>query len=376
MPVFNIFGDVVNVRRYKPRAGPSEYKVLNLKGFGKARLFGVDSLREGTKILFLEGEPDCITARSCGFASISGTAGCKRFDDGWSTVLKPFSVTLCYDSDDAGRAGGVRATKQLARRVVELKSVTLPEEGQDFTDYIHSGKTARDFEELVGATPLCVVESVSNEPDSESDEDQEIYEVSLSESSEEQYYRKHVKLRVMISGKTISPYIVPHKVRVTCKLPELKMCSGCDLQFNGGAQELEFTYKTELLLQLVETPVDNHQRIFKEMCGIPPRCKLYKPHISKAQNVEEVKVIPNLDFSDDDSQYVIRQVYFLGHGLEPNVAYEITALTIPHPKTQQVTYLSKEAVPLEDTISAFKVTDDIIEQLKVFSIGQDTAEVR
>ena len=71
MPVFNIFGDVVNVRRYKPRAGPSEYKVLNLKGFGKARLFGVDSLREGNKILFLEGEPDCITARSCGFSSIS-----------------------------------------------------------------------------------------------------------------------------------------------------------------------------------------------------------------------------------------------------------------------------------------------------------------
>jgi len=376
IPVFNIFGDIVNVRKYKPKAGPDEYKVINIKGYGKARLYNIRSLRNAGEVLLLEGEPDVIAAHSLGLPAISGTAGAKRFGNDWPVLFRNREVLVCYDNDEAGGVGSQRAAQLLSRDTESTKRVDLPEAGQDFTDFIHSSKTPREsFQTLVSEAKVFVVEAGMETSTGESSAHREIFETSLSESSEQRYYRKLVRLRVMVSGKTLSPYIVPKNVKVSCSLPDLKMCAGCDLAFKGGKSNLSFTRDTIELLQLVESPLDSHQRIFKELCGIPTRCKICKFDIKEAQNVEEVKVIPNLDFSDDDSQYVIRQVYYMGHGLKANCAYEIVGLTIPHPKTQQVTYLSDDVTPLEDTISAFKVDDELIERLRLFSLnGTDSKE--
>jgi len=370
IPVINIFGDIVNVRKYKPKAGPDDYKVINIKGFGKARLFGLQDLK-GTpsRILLTEGEPDTLAARSVLGPAVSSTAGAKTFLPDWAPLFGDATVYVCYDGDKAGREGSDRAVAALHRGSATVKVVGMPE-GQDFTDVLAQAASTSDVEDMVEAAttpPKSVV-------DREENADQEIHDVSLSDSSERQYYRKRVRLRVMVSGKTLAPYIVPEKVEVTCTLPALKMCTGCGLHHNGGRDQLCFGPRSPELLQLVETPIDSHTRIFRDMCGIPPRCKLFTADVTEAQNVEEVKVIPNLDFTDDDSQYVIRQVYYMGHGLRPNSAYEVTGLTLPHPKTQQVTYLSNEAIPLEDTVSAFQVTEELIQQLRVFQCGQDKEE--
>jgi hypothetical protein len=98
--------------------------------------------------------------------------------------------------------------------------------------------------------------------------------------------------------------------------------------------------------------------------------------VLKAQNIEESKVIPDLDFSTDDSLYVLRQIYYMGHGLEANSVYELVGKAIPHPKTQQVTYLIEEATSLDDTVSAFKVTDEVINRLRIFSVDEDKEEAQ
>jgi len=370
IPVYNIFGDIVNVRKYKPKAEPDEYKVINIKGYGKGRLYGLQFMRSrSSRVVVLEGEPDCICAHSLGISAISGTSGSKHFNADWGRLFRTDKVTVCYDGDEAGEIGAARVAQVLLQSKIEVKVLTL-EAGQDFTDFITSGKTRGDFEQLEVLAPLATIQTaISNE----SPDDGEIHDLSLSESSQQEYYKKTVRLRVMISGKTLSPYIVPKRVEVACNLPDLAMCKGCDLNFHGGKQEINFHDRCEELLQLVETDVSNHNKIFKEMAGIPSRCKIVKITTLEAQNIEEAKVIPNLDFSSDDSQYVMRQIFFIGHGLVANVAYEIVGLTLPHPRTQQVTYLTKSAVPLEDTISAFKVDDEMIQRLRVFS-NEDTGE--
>jgi len=370
IPVFNVFGDLVNVRAYKPKAAKDEPKVINLKGYGKARLFLPRNLC-ADEIFICEGEPDAIAGYSLGLPTISSTAGAGHFNPAWASVFRGKSVYLLYDIDEAGVRGADKAAQSLGKqskcvKIISFKSVLR--EGKDLTDFLVEGGTRKDIEALVNETAGLVVSGNSLQPS-----DMETYEVSLSESSQEQYYKKRIKMKVMVSGKTLSPYIVPKKVQLTCPLPKLKMCTGCALELEGGDRWVEFNGSSVETLQLVETTTDNHIKVLKKVCGVPSKCQIVDYEVDEAQNIEEAKVIPDLDFSDDDSLYVLRQIYYIGHGLEPNSCYELTGLTIPHPKTQQVTYLIDKAESLADNVSRFEVTEETIKQLKVFSVnGQDT----
>jgi len=366
IPIYNIFGDLLNVRCYKPKSGPDDYKVLNLRGFGSGRLYGVESFREGSTIYVCEGEPDRLAAISIGLSACSSTSGAGHFSSNWASYFKGRRVVLVYDGDEAGRSGAQKAARVISQASQSCKILKL-KEGQDLTDYLHDGGTRESLEALVEKTEKVVVSEEGAE------RDDAIYEVTLSESSEQEYFHKRVKMKVMISGKTLSPYLVPKKIKVTCSLPGLGMCKGCNLAFDNGEKELQFGSNTEETLQLVETSVDSHHRIYKDKCGISARCKLFDAEIIEAQNVEEAKVIPNLDFSTDESEYVMRQIFYVGHGLRPNASYQIEGLTLPHPKTQQVTYLVDKAEPLEDSVNSFIFTEELLKAMKVFCV-QDTKE--
>jgi DNA primase len=370
IPIYNIFGDLLNVRCYKTKAGKGDYKVLNLRGFGSARLYGVDSFKSRDTIYLCEGEPDRLAALSIGLSSCSSTSGAGHFSSTWSCYFKDRSVVILYDSDEAGRTGAEKVVRILAPVASDCRVIKFKAD-QDLTDYLNAGGTAESLRLLVEQTKPADKSMVVSEESSERDDT--IYEVTLSESSEEAYYHKRVKMNVMVSGKTLSPYLVPKKVDISCDTPGLNMCKGCNLGFDGGSKTLHFGSLTEETLQLVETSVDNHSRIYKERCGISPRCRLFTAKIVEAQNVEEAKVIPNLDFSTDESEYVMRQIFYIGHGLRPNSSYKIEGLTLPHPKTQQVTYLVEKAEPLEDSVNSFAFTEELIEAMKVFCV-EDTKE--
>ena len=365
IPVYNIFGDLLNVRFYKPKAGPDDYKVLNLRGFGTGRLYGVEAFKQGSTVYICEGEPDRLKALAAGLSCCSSTSGAGHFSPAWSIYFKDRSVVILYDGDEAGRTGAKKVSRILAPVASDCRIVEF-EADQDLTDYFNSGGTTESLGLLVEQSNSVVAEQDGSIKDEEL---QETFEVTLSESSEQDYYHKRVRMNVMVSGKTLSPYLVPKKVRIKCPLPGLTMCKGCDLGHIGGERVLDFGPNTEETLQLVETSSETHSRIYKEMCGIALRCKLFKSTVLEAQNVEEAKVIPHLDFSGDESQYVMRQIFYIGHGLQSNSSYKIEGLTLPHPRTQQVTYLIEHVKPLEDSINSFVFTEDLIKALKVFCVN-------
>jgi len=368
IPIYNIFKDLLNVRFYKPKAGPNDYKVLNLRGFGTGRLYGVDQTKREDTIYICEGEPDRLRALSEGMLSVSSTSGAGHFSNNWSSYFKDRFVVILYDGDEAGRTGAKKVSRVLAGITKDCRSIEF-QDNQDLTDYFNGSGTRESLEVLVEQSTPMVVEQEAGESIH-----QETFEVTLSESSEQEYFHKRVKMKVMISGKTLSPYLVPRKIKISCQMPQLGMCKGCNLNFAGGSKQLEFNSNTEETLQLIETSVDSHSRIYKDKCGINSRCKLFTAEILEAQNVEEAKVIPNMDFSTDESEYVMRQIFYVGHGLKPNSSYQIEGLTLPHPKTQQVTYLIEIAEPLEDSVHSFVFTEELLKAMKVFRVQQDSKE--
>lgn len=368
IPIFDCFGCLVNVRFYKPGATKHEHKVHSIGGQGKSRLLYNRGLLLDEFLILTEGEPDCICAISAGFAAATQTAGAGHFNLEWALAFKDKRVYICYDTDEPGSIGA-KKTAGLLQSCAEVGIIdlsTVLKSGKDLTDYFLQGASADDFVKLVEATPLQA--RTVSAPVARPVDDQ-VYEVNLSESSQEKYYRKRVRMKVMVSGKMLSPYIIPKEVSLTCPLPNLSICKGCAFPNTGGAYLLKFDETSEDLLSLIETVTENHGKIFKKVCGIPQKCNIVAWEVKEAQNIEESKVIPDLDYSTDESQYVLRQIFYIGHGIEPNSIYEIEGLAIPHPKTQQVTYVISKATSLEDTVSAFKVTDEVISNLRIFSVN-------
>jgi putative DNA primase/helicase len=372
IPVYNVFGDLVNIRSYRPGAKHDEPKMVNVKGHGKARIFNIRALQTGSDVLICEGEPDAIAAISAGFRAVSGTAGAGTFHNDWASIFRGTSVNVLYDTDGPGEEGSKQVASTLFNFSIPVKVIQIKpylDGGKDLTDYFLQGGTAEDLKALLDATPQFthIVEVQTQ------GEDQEIYDTTLSESSHERFYRKFVKIRVTVAGKTLAPYILPRRITGKCNNPGVKMCDGCTMHFKHGDGQHEFTKFSPEILELVESSHDSHDRIFKRLIGIPSKCSIVKFEIAEAQNVEEIKV-PYLDFTTGDSEYVLRQVYSIGHGVKSNTDYEIVAFCLPHPRTQQVTYLTQDMRPLEDKLSQFQVTEDTIKMLRTFSVdyGSDT----
>lgn len=373
IPIYSPLGLLLNVRLYKPGAKKNEPKCINIPGFGQASLFfcGLPSMEHKPWII-CEGEPDAITGYSFGFPTCSSTAGAGKFVDSWASAFIEKAAYICYDADEAGERGAIRAAKIVARTAKSVLLIDLrpylTRGGKDLTDYFLQGGTSESFQTILNEAKPFAAERSSDPAPASVEAQTPAIDVSLAESSEEKYYRKKVKIPVMISGKTLSPYIVPRKVVVTCPLPGAKMCAGCGLELASGKAELEFSDQDEELLELVETHKDFHVKIFKRKLGIPSKCGLVEPKVKEARNIEEAKVIPDIESCNGESEYVLRQIFYTSHGLQPNTSYIIQALVIPHPKTQQVTLLVNDAEPLEDSINQFELSEEVAEQLEVFSI--------
>jgi putative DNA primase/helicase len=139
IPIHDAEGRLVNVKRYRPGVIPPEPKMKGVFGHNKAAIFGYDTLRQNNTILWCAGEPDRILAVQEGFPAVTQTGGeIKRFLPEWGPLFEGKTVYVCYDADDAGRAGADRTIEVLSQHALAVYRVNLPEvsRGYDITDLL------------------------------------------------------------------------------------------------------------------------------------------------------------------------------------------------------------------------------------------------
>lgn len=162
IPVFDDFGNLVNIRSYQP--GAEKYKLVSWstgtkkkktwQGFGETRLYPsgmIAKAREENAILYLvEGEPDSLCGISHGLFCATQTAGADTWKDEWNPRFKGMHVRLGYDNDEAGISGMLRVCKHLPSFAAKVECVSWPEfmgEKEDLTDwFMKHGKTKEDLE--------------------------------------------------------------------------------------------------------------------------------------------------------------------------------------------------------------------------------------
>lgn len=369
LPIRDAEGKLVNVRRRRdPRIADdgAAGKVIGLAaGMNEARLWPLDALAE-PEVVLLEGEWDTMLMHQYGFANaLTVTSGAGIFNSEWVSLFEGKMVTIIYDNDEAGRKGELLVAAKLARvtTVFLVHIPNLPDKG-DVTDFfVEQGRSADELRTLIAdATPYLKAPVATDEPAA--------IPVHLYEASDAKNRGKRLSLPVLLSGKATTPYTVPFKYKASCDMSNKKFCAVCPLQETGGVKDVVLSAKDPAVLSLVNVTTAQQLTALKALSGAVPQCNRPLIEVDQSINVEELRLIPELDTKvnqdSGDTEYVTRTGYFLGHGLRPNRGYEMIGYSHPHPKTQATVHLLSEAIPAQDNISAFAMTPELHDSMKIF----------
>ena len=366
LPIHDADGKLVNIRRRRDPRDPNQAasgKVIGIAaGMNEARLFPIDAL-DADELVLVEGEWDAMLMHQLGFPSaLSVTAGAGTWKNEWTPLFDGKTVTIIYDNDDAGRRGEQNVARHLAKtatvRILHIPN--LPDKG-DVTHFIvEQGRSVDELRDLLAdASPYLAAPEIVDEG--------EAITVTLDQASDAKRRGQRLALPVLLSGKATTPYTVPFKYVASCDMGNKKYCSVCPLAETAGVKEVTLSASEGAVLQLVNVTTSSQQTALKALSGAVPQCNRPQIEIRESINVEELRLIPELDNAiDGDSEYVARTGYFLGHGLRPNRGYTMVGYAHPHPKTQATVHLLAEAIPSQDNISAFVMTPELRESLKVF----------
>lgn len=375
-PILDSKGNVINVIKYKLTSKRIKDKTLPYSKGRSATLFPIGNIGNKGTIYIFEGMTDTILANQLGINGVTCTNGANTWKNIWNDLFKDKDVVICYDKDRAGKSGSRKVARELfgIAKTVSLKFLPEMGDGKDFNDFIvKHGNTLDDFMKL----PIVPFNGEKEQEDDFKEDiskDLEIYNVSLAEASDAQYYNKRVRFKAIVSGKLLSPYIVPLKGKVLCKRNfSDEACSSCPVtrkDFKG----FEIFYEDFELLSMINVSDQVQKAVIKRKTGITRKCNKCKIVPTDNINLEEITLIPEIDYNQKESKYVTRIAYRIGQDIETNKTYEFTAITLPDPRTQIATHLVYESKASESNIDNFKMTPEIKESLEKFKPKSDTVE--
>lgn len=365
IPIRDADGKLVNVRRYMREAKGEQGKMIWLQPGAHALLYPL-SLPLPEDVILVEGEWDAMLMHQQGFPNtLTVTSGAGIWQPEFTPLFADVKrVTICYDNDDAGRRGAVKVAAILASaglHVAILAVPNLPAKG-DVTDFfVEQTRSADELRSLVEEATPFVVSPVA-------DDDLSVaLPVALHLASDASYRGRKLELPVLLSGKAMTPYTVPHEFSVTCDMSNKRFCAVCPMQAVSGHRDVKLRASDPAVLSLINVSTESQYRAIKELAKAVPQCNRPQVEIKSSINIEELRLIPEIDATaTGDQEYVSRSGYFLGHGLLPNRSYKMVGYTHPAPKTQATVHLLAEAIPSQDNISAFALTPEVRERLTVF----------
>jgi hypothetical protein len=379
IPVFDSEGVCRNVRQYSFIGKKVANKLINYSdgseySFGRMRLFPIENVLTHKKILLCEGEPDTLLANQMGFKAMTVTSGAGSWNKAWShKYFKGKQVWICFDIDAAGMKGAIRVAKALAGladfvKIVDLKKVMTSPPSGDFTDFfLTNNNDMETFKELlVNAKEYYEAPEIGKEV-----RNKEFRKVSLSQASHAKNALCNIEVKALVSGKDFPPFEIPNKLHIECDAAGgEKMCPFCPMYtVPGNKKDIYLKEETDRgsLLNLIDIKDELLFRNMRKQLGIPFKCERTQMKIKDYINIEELRLIPEIDFTTDtDYEYVQQVAYYAGHGIKANQVYTLQGMALPNPKTQQSTQIFWDAVPAVDSIDLFKMNDEIHERLKFF----------
>jgi hypothetical protein len=384
IPITDEHGKIRNIRRYKPNPSGQQAKFLHfikdgVKYGSPARIYGLTELVDsrGEDVIICEGELDRLVLVQNGFMAVTSTGGAGTFLPDWCRWFEGRLVTLVFDNDGAGQAASEKVAEMLGNAGVDVQIAELPEAvgpKGDVTDFfVALGGTAQDFKENVLARATLW------EPKEISRVDEEApLEVTLPRSSDAKLFGRPLKVKVMVSGKDTTPYVVPKVVRLRCPADGRKLCEHCGLSSLGGKVDHEFTARDRELIAFTACSDTQLKGEILAKFKVATRCPAWRIEVDEQHNLEEIRLIPEIDYFHQsqsvEEEYVVRNAIYIGQGLQANRSYDLISYSQSDPRTQYAMLVVDEAIPAQDSIASFTMTEELAEQLGVFKVAEESVE--
>ncbi|MCA9729902.1 MAG: hypothetical protein KC729_19620, partial [Candidatus Eisenbacteria bacterium] len=318
------------------------------------------------ELLICEGELDRLVALGLGFEACTGIGGAGVFHSTWAAEIaqKAEHVVIVYDADHAGRSGArLVATRLMEQGVLatRIKSVHLPvpfkpKHGEDLTDWVRRGATAKDLRTLIGDTPTW--EYVERAPGVVP---ADATERSLAEASHKDHSREWSTFEASIIALLADAYQLPTKISVDCAEDQSKYCPHCTLPAEksrcapGEAPIISLDTTSDAYVDHIGAAKKNLRQQILESIGIPGKCPSAQVDELETIQVQEGRIGEPLNI-DVETRASDRSAIFIDlEGIvEPNKEYRMLGKFLPHPKDQVMTAVIHRAVGVDQLVEHFE----------------------
>lgn len=364
-----MYGIHMSTIRYNPGCTP---KYKGSKGSMTGLIIPFNSLAtapEGEPIFICAGEKDMALARTHGLNAITITGGelnkpvCPK-------LFANKKVIIMYDNDDAGRKGALSLAEFLYPFTNQIKVVTgfhevCKEKGEDITEFFMKYK--QDVHTLL--------KYVQKTPWFKPDPNLKINAldiVKLYQATQPEYLNKLVKTPIQVIGVEDRAFKCPTSVIAEKLKPIGENAKQLKNVIPVGTirdWRLE-SENAEDILHLVDENFKEakiQENVKQQLLGFPASEERISVKELSHDTVYKVSVIDLYESGNEDVRPMEFNCFVIGQRLESGKKYLVTHKMTPHPyRGQQLTMIITGVEESNDSITTFKVNDEIISHLRIF----------
>ena len=370
----SIYGAVLDVRNYRPNERP---KMRGRQNSIAGLILPYDIWRESPTnkwTLLCAGEKDMAVARSNGFNAITLTGG-ELTKPILINAFRDRKVAIVYDNDQAGHDGALRIAAILKEVAKEVKVVVgfhnvCTEKGEDITDFFMKyGGTREQLIHYIAQAPQFTDE------DMEQEIEKSIPTMTLMEATQPKNINKTVRSNLQIVATNEASFVVPSNITVE-KIGD----SSPNGVIKGTKKEWNLEERTIAdVLHLMDNKFTEEAvaKSLKHFAHFPADEKGLRVTRNSTETIFKCTVTDLFETSSDKTVAIEYTAYSLGKKLESGKKYKATYRLVPHPYDgQRLTMIIIKVKEATDSVTNFKITKSVIEQLNVVRKMPGTLEQR
>lgn len=347
IPIFDRFGNCVNVRLYKlpseRKPGDEKFKVLNYeKGYGRLDLFPWPNfIRYDIQkpVFVMASEKETMLAIEHGLQAVCGTCGEDAWDDSWTELFVGYDIGIVGQNDEGGKRAAAKKFATLQTVANLCTQIRVPASQKDFADWVvrEKGNGLSLLGQLRGAkseqtasagfskSQSSVPVATLAQPELPKDKIEELQEVAAI-SNRVDLQNKLIKCHGIIAGKAGHTYTIPWKFSIKGKSSPPRMFA-----LPIGRELLSFINDTD---EGIESTIRG--MVGDEKCVVSPL---------NFVTAIEVELIPTATI-ERDVPYLVQRCYYFGKWIEANVPYELDVIPTTQVRSQRTIGIIVQATPI------------------------------
>ncbi|UOF80042.1 DNA directed DNA polymerase [Caudoviricetes sp.] len=378
IPIYDVAGNVVNLRRYLP--GAAEMKMLNAKGFSKPQLYQASQLAKHRDVWVCGGELKALVVSDLladkKIAAVASTHGEGSWQQEWLALFKGKRVWVCMDIDGAGQRAARLLANMLSSFAEKVRIITLPLDKTkhpkgDINDFVGQEKaTGDDLLRLMSLAKDWIPEKIYEEVEKGTKE------VTLDKIGSPSNIGYRLQFEAIISAADTTPYLVPKEVDVSCSRDQ-PLCAQCPVklreQDDRGYVRMEISTVSRGIVEMVNAAKSSQRLAVRDSLQIPD-CKTVDFVTVSHMSATDVRLSPQLQIGSEGGGNIQQPALIVDRRIELNSPQRLRGKMYPHPRTQQAVLVVDESEDAADSLSTFSPSEGELRELDKYRPADDSYE--